>query len=111
MRPSLDELYQVSNLYLHNVIITVIKEYSVTFSADDLSTIQLVSKDFANMVPKVLHWMKIDFTPMRKPCLGYKEHNHIGPHRIEMASAAMVHFGLDPGKFIRFLAGKYTDHH
>jgi hypothetical protein len=25
-----------------------------------------------------------------------------------MASAAMIHFGLDPGKFVRFLLGKYT---
>jgi hypothetical protein len=28
-----------------------------------------------------------------------------------MASVAMVHFGLDHGKFIHFLAGKYTGHH
>jgi hypothetical protein len=39
MRPSLDKLYQVSNLYLHNVIITVIKEHRVSFSAGDLSNI------------------------------------------------------------------------
>jgi hypothetical protein len=25
-----------------------------------------------------------------------------------MASAAMIHFGLDPGKVVRFLSGKYT---
>jgi hypothetical protein len=28
-----------------------------------------------------------------------------------MASAAMVHFGLDPGKFVRWMAGKYTGYH
>jgi hypothetical protein len=28
-----------------------------------------------------------------------------------MASAAMIHFGLDPGKFVRFLLGKYTGQH
>ncbi len=39
MRPSLNKSYHVSNLYLHNVIITVIKEYRVTFSAEDLSDI------------------------------------------------------------------------
>jgi hypothetical protein len=27
---------------------------------------------------------------------------------MEMASAAMIHFGLDPEKFVRFLSGKYT---
>jgi hypothetical protein len=35
----------------------------------------------------------------------------LDPHHIKMASAAMVHFGLYPGKFICFLAGKYTGHH
>jgi hypothetical protein len=25
-----------------------------------------------------------------------------------MASAAMIHFGLDPGKFVRFLSREYT---
>ncbi len=28
-----------------------------------------------------------------------------------MASAAMVHFGLDPGKFVQWLGGKYTGYH
>ena len=28
-----------------------------------------------------------------------------------MASAAMVHFGLDPGKFVRWMGGKYTGYH
>ncbi len=101
----------MSDLYLHNVIITVIKEYRVNFSAEDLSNIRLVSKDFTNMVPKVLCLMKIDFTPIREPRLGYKEQNHIDPHCAKIASVAMVHFGLDPGKFICFLAGKYTGHH
>ncbi len=48
---------------------------------------------------------------MREPRLGYKEQIHIDPHGVEMASADMVRFGLDPGKFIRFLAGEYTGHH
>jgi hypothetical protein len=27
------------------------------------------------------------------------------------ASAAMVHFGLNPGKFVRWMGGKYTGYH
>jgi hypothetical protein len=27
---------------------------------------------------------------------------------MEMASAAMIHFGLDRGKVVRFLSGEYT---
>jgi hypothetical protein len=28
-----------------------------------------------------------------------------------MAIVAMIHFGLDPGKFVHFLSGKYTGQH
>jgi hypothetical protein len=28
-----------------------------------------------------------------------------------MASMAMIHFGLDPGKFVHFLLGEYTHQH
>ena len=28
-----------------------------------------------------------------------------------MASAAIVHFGLDPGKFVRWMEGEYTGYH
>jgi hypothetical protein len=30
---------------------------------------------------------------------------------MEMASMAMIHFGLDPGKFVCFLLGKYAGQH
>ncbi len=111
MRPSLDKWYQVSDLHLHNLVITVIKEFRIYFSAEDFSNIRLVSKDFVTMVPKVLCWLRVDFAPMCKPCLGYGKQIHINPHCVEMASMAMIHFGLDLGKLVCFQAGKYTGHH
>jgi hypothetical protein len=108
MRPSLDKWYRVGDLHLYNVITTIIKECRVTFFKEDLSNLWLVNKDYAAIVPKVIHWLRIDFTPLREPRLGYKNQECINPYRVEMASAAMIHFGLDPGKFIRFLSGEYT---
>jgi hypothetical protein len=70
-----------------------------------------VNKDFANILPKVLRWLQVDFTPIHQPRLGYKDQTHIDPHLNKMASAAMVYFGLDPEKFARYLAGKYTGQH
>jgi hypothetical protein len=70
-----------------------------------------MNKNFANIVPKVLHWLQADFTLLQDPCLGYKQQDHINPYHMEMASAAMIHFGLDPGKFVCFLLGKYTGQH
>ncbi len=111
MRPSLDKWYQVGDLHLYNVITTIIKECRVSFLSEDLSNLCLVNKDFANIVPKVLRWVRVDFTPLRDPCLGYEQHDHINPYCTEMASMAMIHLGLDPGKFVHFLLGKYTRQH
>jgi hypothetical protein len=108
MRPSLNKWYRVGDLHLYNVITTIIKECRVTFSKEDLSNLRLVNKDYAAIVPKVICWLQINFTPLREPRLGYKNKECINPYRVDMASAAMIHFGLDPGKFVRFLSGEYT---
>ncbi len=108
MRPSLNKWYQVGDLHLYNIITTFIKECRVSFSKEDISNLCLVNKDFANIVPKVLCWLQVGFTPLQDPCLGYEQRDHINPYRVEMASAAMICFGLDPGEFVRFLSRKYT---
>ncbi len=108
MRPSLDKWYCVGDLHLYNVITTIIKECWVSFSKEDLSNLWLVNKDYAAIVPKVIPWLWIDFTPLREPRLGYKNQECIDPYRVEMVSATMIHFGLDPGKFVHFLSGEYT---
>ena len=86
----------------------IIKECRVTFSREDLSNLRLVNRDYATIVPKVICWLQIDFTLLREPQLGYEHQECIDPYLVEMASAAMIHFGLDPGKFVRFLSGEYT---
>jgi hypothetical protein len=98
----------VGDLHLYNIITTIIKERRVSFSKEDISNLCLVNKDFANIVLKVLRWLRVNFTPLQDPHLGYEQQNHIDPYRVEMAGAAMIHFGLDPGKFVHFLLGKYT---
>ncbi len=108
MRPSLNKWYQVGDLHLYNGITTIIKECRVSFPKEGISNFCLVKKDFANIAPKVPRWLQVDFTPLRDPHLGYEEQVHINPYCMEMACTAMIHFGLDPGKFIRFLLSEYT---
>jgi hypothetical protein len=72
MRPSLDKWYRVGDLHLYNVITTIIKESRVTFSKENLSNLRLVNKDYATIVPKVIRWLRINFTPLREPQLGYE---------------------------------------
>ncbi len=50
------------------------------------------------MIPKIIRWLKIDFSLLCKPRYNYEKQERIDPYCVEMASAAMVHFGLDPGK-------------
>jgi hypothetical protein len=92
-------------MHLYKVITTIIKEYRVSFLIEDLSNLCLVNKDFTKIFLKVLHWLRVDFTPLQDPSLGYKQQNHIDPYHVEMASVAMVHFSLC------FMLGKYTGQH
>ena len=44
--------------------------------------------------------MRVDFSLLREPWYNYEQQEQIDPHRVGMASAAMFHFGLDPGKLV-----------
>ncbi len=101
----------MGDLHFYNVVTTIIKECRVSFLSEDLSNLRLVNKDFANIVLKVLRWLQVDFTSLQDPCLGYEQQDHINPYRVKMASMAMIHFGLDPSKFVCFLLGEYTGQH
>ncbi len=77
----------------------------------DLHNLCLVCKDFASFVPKITRWLTVDFSLLCKPWYNYKQQERIEPHCVKMASAAMVHFGLDPGKFVQWMGGEYTSYH
>ncbi len=53
----------------------------------------------------------MDFSLLCKPWYNYEHQEQINPHCVEMASAAMVHVGLHPGKFVIWMGGEYTDYH
>ncbi len=110
MNPSTNNYYRVKDLTIYNIIIIVIQEY-MAFSKNELLSIRLINFDFAKMIPKLKRWLQIDFSTLRKPRLNYKSQTQIDPHRVCMANAAMAHFGLDPGRFVRWMGGEYTGQH
>ena len=63
------------------------------------------------MIPNTIRWLALDFSPLRKPRYGYESQATISSRQVEMASAAMIHFSLDPGKLVRWLGGEYMDTH
>jgi hypothetical protein len=110
MKPSTNKYYQVKELTIYNVITIVIREY-VAFSKNKLSNICLLNTDFTKMIPKLQRWLQIDFSLLCEPQLNYESQMQIDPHQVCMANAAMAHFGLDPGRFIQWMGGKYTGQH
>ena len=59
------------------------------------------------MITKTVRWLQIDFSSLRDTRYDYEKQTKICPHRVEMASAAMVHFGMDPGKLVHWIGGEY----
>jgi hypothetical protein len=110
MKPSTDKYYRVKDLMIYNIITIVIQEY-MAFSKNELLSIRLINTDFAKMIPKLKRWLQIDFSTLRKPRLNYESHTQIDPHRVCMANTAMAHFGLDPGRFVRWMGDEYTGQH
>ena len=106
MRPSIGIQYRVDELSINNVITTVMKV--ITFDKSDLHSLSCTGKLFARLIPKTLRWLKIDFSPLREPRRNYELQEKISQHRVDMVSAAMVHFGLEIGKVIRYMSGEYT---
>jgi len=96
MSPSIKKYYQVQELMLYNVITTVIKEYRASFTSTDLQNLSSINRDFSRMIPNTIRWLRLDFSPLREPRYNYENQATISSSRVEMASAAMIHFGLDP---------------
>jgi len=61
MRPSKDKFYRVDILELHSIIASIIKEFRVEFTAQDIRNLCLLCKDFASLVPKITRWLMVDF--------------------------------------------------
>jgi len=105
MSPSIKKYYWVIELTLHNIITMVMKEQRAILDLQNLSSINSV---VSKLIPKTIGWLKMDFSPLCEPEYNYESQTTISSMRVEMASAAMIHFGLDPGKLVRWLGGKYT---
>ena len=82
-----------------------------SFLSDDISWLCQVNKTFAEALLKIIWWRSIDFLTLCGPRPNYKAQASIDPHRVEMANVAMLHFGLHPGNFVRWMGGEYVGEH
>ncbi len=60
------------------------------------------------MVHDVMRLKGMDFLKLREPRIGYAKQEKIQQCRIDMATAAMIHYFLHPGMLIRYIKSKYV---
>ena len=79
--------------------------------AKDIGTTKALAAahpDFEAMIEQVTMLQKVDFSPLRKPWLDYKEHTSVDCERARMMTACTVHYSLDTGLVVCYLGGEYT---
>ena len=109
MKPSIKLQYRISILSIEHVIVTIVKQYEKYFlDEDDIRRITCVNKLFARMIPDVIRLRSLNFNDLVLPRYGYASQTEISQHRVDMATAAMIHFNMDPGFLVRFMSGEYT---
>ena len=108
MRPCVKKYYRIDELSIHNVIAIVLRESRSSLSKRDLFNLSFTDTNMYKFVPLVVRWLDVDYSSLRQPRLDYQTQQSICNQRVEMMNAAMVAFGLDPGKLVRYLRGEYT---
>ncbi len=61
------------------------------------------------MTTNVCQLRNLDFTKLREPRIGYADQQEIQPPSlVNMATAAIIHYSLNPRILIQYMKGKYV---
>ena len=109
MKPSLDIQYRVEDLQLSDIAVSIVKRWSLYFGSNHgLWKLACLNKLWHKMVSEVLRLKDMDFTPLLDPRLDYETQTEISQHRVDMATAGMIKYEMNPGMFGRCISGLYT---
>ena len=108
MKLEIGKCYRVKKPYVYNIISTVIKHQRKMFDPATLCALTCANKEFSVVVPEIMRLIDIDFSLLREPMLDYKSRTEVDLDRVDMVGAAMIHFGLNPGRVVRCIGGEYT---
>ena len=108
MKPSLNHQYRVDDLVLQNVIVILLRESNGFLSPIDIKNLSVVNRLYNEVTRDVHLFRNLDFSPLLEPRIGYADQQAILQARVNMATAAMIHYGLHPGMLIRYLKGEYV---
>jgi len=117
MRPRRDLKYRVTRLWLEDVIVEILK--AKFLKEPDLKNLKellgMHSKDWTGGLPLYKEMNSdfqrlenLDFSPLKAPRLDYANQQHISQHRVGLATAGLIHYGMHPGMSLRYMKGEYT---
>jgi hypothetical protein len=117
MHPSRDLQYRVTRLNLEDVIVIILnakfledsdldilEELSGTHSRDWTGTACL----YKEMIDDFRRLENLDFSPIKAPRFDYANQQHISLHRVDLAMAGLIHYGIHSGMLLRYMKGEYT---
>ena len=108
MKPSLNAQYRVDDLSLDNVIVIILSKYQDHLSIKDINSLSCLNSLYNEMTSDVSELLNYNFSELRHERIGYDAQAEIQEHRIKMATAGMIHYGLHPGMFVRYVGGEYV---
>jgi hypothetical protein len=98
----------VKDLSIDNVLVFIIKKHEQYLSSQDLENLRAVSKLHNEMITDALKLRWVDFLSLKNLRFDYADQLSICQTRVLLATARLIHYGLHPGMFIRYLKGEYV---
>ncbi len=108
MKPSGKHQYRVIDPVLNNIVVCILSPQDMYLSPDDVETLSSINSLYRKMVHDVMKLKGMDLSKLREPRIGYAMQQEIQQSRVDLATAAMIHYFLHPGMLIRYIKGKYV---
>ena len=108
MKPDNNHYYRVQDLTFKNVIVILIKSVDSYLSDSCIKKLCCLNWSFNEMTTDVCRLRNLDFSKLKEPRIGYADQKEIQSLRVDMATAAIIHYSLHPGMLIRYVKGEYV---
>ena len=79
-----------------------------TTMVDTLNVLCNMNPEYESIIESVPKLMNVDFSALLEPRYDYADQPEIKKERVRLMAACTVHYDLDFGLVLRFLAGEYT---
>ena len=108
MKPEIGRYWRTESTTQYCLFQTVKSKF---LSVRDMKSVGRLSRGYDQMVESVMRARTIDFSPLRQPCFDYADQQEIDPARVAMLESCAIHYNLDFGLVVRYLAGEHTAEH